>query len=163
MLTQAELKEYLSYDIESGVFTWIKPCNKRMKIGERAGSLNGEGYIQIGINKRSYLAHRLAFIYIGCELDDSEIDHINGIKTDNRIINLRNVSKSKNLQNQRKNHRNNKSSGLLGVSWHKGASKWQAHIRTDNKRIHLGYFTDPKEAHLAYINKKRLLHSTCEI
>ena len=87
-------------------------------------------------------------------------DHINGIKTDNRIANLRSVSMTVNLQNMRKANRDSLS-GLLGA--HKKRSHWESRIRVDRKQIHLGIFETPEEAHAAYLAAKRLHHSGCTI
>ena len=90
-------------------------------------------------------------------------DHINGIKDDNRWINLRSVTKSENSQNQRKSQSDNKSSGLLGVSWCKAEGKWETSINVNKKKYYIGAFHCKHEAHEAYLKKKRELHSTCTI
>jgi hypothetical protein len=88
------------------------------------------------------------------------LDHINGVRDDNRIANLRCVSASDNLNNQRTPHTNNKS-GYLGVSPFRG--KWRAVIQIEGKQVHLGVFDTPEEAHHAYIEAKRTHHQTNQL
>jgi len=113
--------------------------------------INKKGYVRTqaprinGVQKKIML-HRL----IAQAKPQQIVDHINRIRDDNRIANLRDVSQSENLQN-RCMLPNNKS-GYLGVSWNKNAKKWIAQIRRNNKQTYLGCFDDPKEAHQAYLN-----------
>lgn len=101
-LTQERLREFLHYDPESGAFWWKVPSSIRAR-GERAGSLAGaSGYRRISIKKKSYAAHRLAWLYIYGTWPTNEIDHINGVRDDNRIKNLRDVSGAENLANREK-------------------------------------------------------------
>lgn len=86
----------------------------------------------------------MAWLYIYGEFPDGEIDHINGNKADNRICNLRCVDHFTNMKNYPL-PRNNKS-GIIGVSWYKALSKWEAKIQHDGKSIHLGYFDDLDDA-----------------
>ena len=95
-------------------------------------------------------------MYYG-EHPKGDIDHINGIKDDNRIENLRDVSKSVNLQN-RKQAPKHSSSGVLGVSWHEDCQKWRASIKIQGKKKYLGLFTSKEEAHQVYVAAKRQFH-----
>ena len=159
LLTQSQLKEYLSYDVNTGVFSCIKASGYR-KVGDRVGNPNGK-YIQIGICGERHRAHRLAWLYIyGCF--PKEIDHINGDGRDNRICNLREVTHQENSQNHVKPPRHN-SSGYLGVSFFKGTNRYSAYIQADGKKKHLGYFDNSQQAHNAYLQAKRALHPTCSI
>ena len=145
-LTQEILKSILSYDETTGVFRWkIKPCNN-VKIGGIAGGLNGKGYIQIHYKDKYYCAHRLAWMYVYGVEPPLEIDHINGISTDNRIANLRSVSHRVNEQN-RSEHRGGQ---LPGACFHKGTRKWEAKISMDGKQKYLGLFKTEQEASAAY-------------
>lgn len=156
-----ELKASLDYDSETGCFKW-KINKGNVKAGNIAGTKHYHGYLTININKKQYFSHRLAWVYFYGSWPDGFIDHINGIKTDNRIVNLRTVSYTGNNQNLRRSKKTNKS-GLLGVSWHKKTKKWQASIRINGVCTSLGYFDDPNEAHEMYVHAKRKHHSTCSI
>ena len=109
-----------------------------------------------------YLGYRLAWLYVHGKLPDGDIDHINGKPSDDRIKNLRDVSRSVNLQNQRA-ARSNNSSGLLGVFFQKTMNKWTSKIQLDWKTKSLGYFDTAEEAHAAYLKAKRELHEGCTI
>lgn len=88
MITQEELKEYLHYDPLTGDFNWT--IGKRgLKVNSKAGSMNDQGYVIIRINNIRYRAHRLAWLYVYGHFPINEIDHINGVRSDNRIENLR--------------------------------------------------------------------------
>ena len=162
-LTQQIIKENLSYDSETGIFTCIKPSRTR-KTGMIAGGLNTLGYITISIENVRFYAHRMAWIYMYGDNLTGQIDHINGNRSDNRICNLRDVSALGNQQNLRTAQKNNHC-GLLGVSFDKRNKyrKWKASIFADGKRFHLGSFHTKEEAHKAYLAKKRQLHETCSI
>lgn len=164
MLTQESLKEALNYNPETGIFTWrsIKPKSNR-KIGDYAGTIMPNGYLRVGIDKKYYFLHRIAMLYVnGIMPIDFEVDHINGIRDDNRISNLRLVTSNGNRQNQRIAHSNNKS-GLLGVSFVASKNKFKARIAVDGITINLGYFADKQDAHLAYLRKKIEVHPFCTI
>jgi hypothetical protein len=151
MLTQANIKEYLDYDPLTGLFTWIASTNKKVVVGKTAGRIINKGYSQIGILGEEILAHRLAWLYMTGDWPSLYIDHINGIKSDNRWVNLRDVSNSINLIN-----RTTKvipASGLRGV-------KEVRRVKSPNKYIaksvengitkHIGTFDDKYDAALAY-------------
>lgn len=160
-LTQSRLMHLLAYDPETGVFTWrVSPTNG-VRVGTVAGGKRSDGYHQINIDGKHYRAHRLAWLYIHGHFPGL-IDHLNGIRADNRITNLRDVDCSINSQNQRRAQSANKS-GLLGVCWHKCNAKWRAQIRLDGRKKHLGLFATADEAHAAYLEAKRLHHRGCTI
>ena len=94
MITQEELKELLDYNPETGLFTWNVYNNIKNKT--TAGTFN-DGYIQIKIKQKIYQAHRLAWLYVYGEWPKGQIDHINGIRDDNRIENLRDVTNRETL------------------------------------------------------------------
>jgi hypothetical protein len=102
ILTQKQLQEILEYDPISGVFLWRKSGHKK-RVSKVAGGAIPSGYIVIGINKKTWMAHRLAWIYVNGDIPlDRFIDHINRDRSDNRINNLRLVNHSENSQNQSK-------------------------------------------------------------
>lgn len=150
------LREILAYDANTGIFTWNKKISKKIIIGEPAGCLRN-GYITINILGKRYQAHRLALIYIHGHCNSYDVDHINGIKNDNRIINLRFATRSENKQNILSIQPNNKS-GYTGVTWHKHNKFWRATITTMGKQKHIGLFKTPEEAYEAYVKAKRELH-----
>lgn len=158
-----DIIRFLNYDPDSGVFTWtqIPLYFRHLKLGDIAGHLNSHGYIQIKFSGKRYPAHRLAFLFIDGKYPKSQVDHINGVKHDNRFCNLRLVTHQENCHNiQMPNHN---TSGFVGVSWHKKAQKWAAVIRVNGKSRHLGLFTDPEEAHRAYLKAKAELHPTANL
>jgi hypothetical protein len=160
-LTQERLKKYLTYDERSGLFFWTSAAHQPLR-NKQAGCPNKQGHIRIRLERKSHYAHRLAWLYVyGC-MPTMQIDHLNGVRDDNRIANLRDVSQSVNQQNQRRAHSNNKS-GYLGVIWRRDRNKWESRIMLSGKSSHLGYFEDPSLAHEAYLLKKREIHEGCLI
>jgi hypothetical protein len=117
----------------------------------------------ISIDGKYQLAHRLAWMMVTGSEPNDDIDHVNGIRSDNRFANLRTATRGENMQNERAARSSNKSSGLLGVSWSKAAGKWAAGIKLNGKKRHLGLFTDQQAAHEAYLVAKRDLHPFCTI
>ena len=163
MNNEDRLKKALHYNPDTGVFIWINNNNSRVNAGMIAGSLNGSGYQIISIDAKRYYSHRLAWLYVYGELPSCQIDHINGIRTDNRIINLREATNAKNQQNLKKCRANNKI-GLLGVDYFKySKKKYRAQIMIDSKQKCLGYFETPEEAHEAYLDAKRKFHEFCTL
>ena len=142
MITQKELKELLHYDPETGVFMWVV-LRQGVRNGGVAGSMS-YGYIRIKVKGRSYQAHRLAWLSIHGKWPKEQIDHINHIRDDNRIENLREATNQENQRNA--SMKKNNKSGITGVYWYKRDNKWLAYIMTGGKLINLGYFTDKFEA-----------------
>lgn len=143
-LTAEYLRSILHYDRETGIFTWKVLTSSRIKLGDVAGSQNGQGYLQVKLQSRLYLAHRLAWLYMHGAWPKDQLDHVNRVRTDNRIANLREATNKQNHQNKSK-HSNN-TSGHPGVCWNKQRSKWVARIKHDYKDIHLGYFENLEDA-----------------
>lgn len=150
-LTQDELKRLFILDAESGVFYWVSGKRK----GCLAGYMHHSGYVFIAINRKRYAAHRLAWLYTYGSLPANDLDHINGVKTDNRIENLRDVPRAVNSQNRRSAHKTN-STGYLGVSA-KG-NGFRARIKLNGATTLIGTFKTPIEAHEAYLQVKRVMH-----
>jgi hypothetical protein len=150
------IQEYLDYNPDTGIFIWKKSPSKKVKEGSIAGFMQN-GYVAITFNGELQYAHRLAWLFIYGKFPDNVIDHINGIKTDNRIDNLRDVTYAVNNQNQKKGHFDSKS-GKLGVSWNSSKNKWVAKIGLNGKQRHLGYFDDVDEANDIYQKAKNLYH-----
>lgn len=162
-LTAERLRELLHYDPETGLFTWLVH-RQRNRAGTIAGSAHSMGYVEIGVSGSSYLAHRLAWLYVHGAWPVGDIDHINGNRSDNRISNLRDVTKVVNMQNRRAATTNN-ISGLMGVS--KSSAKlprWFSRIQDNSGKMrYLGTFETPDLAHAAYVNAKREMHEGCTI
>jgi len=160
MLTQERLKELLSYDPDTGIFVW-----RVRKANIRAGTIAGTyfiGYISIGIDKKRFLAHRLAFLYMNGSFPEKGfvVDHYDGNGSNNKFSNLRIVTYQINNQNKKSaNKTKNRTSQFLGVAWHSRNKKWQAHITDKHGKIHyLGIFKEEEDARQAYIKAKRILH-----
>ena len=159
-VTAENIRELLSYSQATGIFIWQSRPAKAVHVGDVAGSVNKFGYITIGIKKKIYKAHRLAWLYIYGNWPDGLIDHINGNKADNRITNLRVVNETGNSQNIRRPNRRNKS-GFLGVIWFQ--NKWRASITINRKTHRIGDYATPEEAHQAYLGAKRKHHKACTV
>lgn len=155
-LTVTRLREVLEYEAETGLFKWLVVLSNVVRSGSIAGCLNKYGYRLIRIDGNLYLAHRLAWLYMHGQWPENEIDHINGETSDNRISNLRQATRSQNMQNEKVARKSNKSCGLLGVS--KNGRGWKAEIKVDGKKLHLGSYKTPSEAHDAYVLAKGSLH-----
>lgn len=142
-ISHEKLKKALNYNEHTGIFIRSQKSLGRGKVGDVAGSVTNRGYVVISIFNTQVRAHRLAWFYVYGVFPDS-IDHINGIKTDNRIKNLRNVSQQENTKNRALN-KNNKS-GVSGVRWVQSVSKWISRISVGGKHIGLGYFDNKFDA-----------------
>ena len=156
-ITQKRLQELLSYDPETGLFINLTQRRGPAKKGSIAGCKRHNGYIYIKIDGKQYRAHRLAWLYVHGNFSGKDLDHINEIKTDNRIVNLRLATNQENGHNV-SNPSINNTSGFLGVTWHKQYQKWQAQITTNGKYKHLGYFNTAEEAYKTYLKAKREFH-----
>lgn len=154
------LKEVLSYDKESGIFTRKQSTGTRAIEGQIAGAKRADGYVSIKVDKHRFYAHRLAWMFEFGEIETGFIDHINGNPSDNRISNLRKTTNSVNQQNQRKAKKNNKA-GLLGVS--PNGNGFMARIHINGKTTYLGNFETSSKASNAYLEAKRNLHEGCTI
>jgi HNH endonuclease/AP2 domain len=150
-LSQEKLKELFSYDPETGKFESNQKSGKRRK-----GFLHPKGYVMYGIEKKAYLAHRLAWLYVYGEMPSLYIDHINRVKNDNRISNLRLVNHAENGQNR--NVSITSKSKVKGVYWNKNSKKWLAYITFQKKKRYLGGFDSLEDAKAAYGNEAARIH-----
>jgi hypothetical protein len=145
------------YEPSTGIFTWAVSA-RGISAGKVAGSISIHGYRLIKLGRKPFRAGRLAWFLTHGEWPSGEIDHINGNKLDDRIANLRVVDRAGNSQNKGGAQKNNKSCGLLGVTWNKQHRRWQSKIMANGIRYHVGYFNDPHEASAAYMEAKSRLH-----
>ena len=151
------MRRLLDYEPDTGIFYWRIQPSRSVKAGAVAGSVNDEGYRYITIDRKAFAAHRLAWLYTHGVWPEQQIDHINGVKADNRIANLRDVPQSMNQHNQVRTKKNN-TSGFCGVSWEKRDKRWRAMIMVNGRKQHIGLFDTPEAAHAAYLVAKLRLH-----
>ena len=156
-LTTDRVRQVLDYAPLTGIFTW-KIAHKRIGRGQIAGSLDLHGYQKIGLDGKIYSAHRLAWLYIHGIFPPQHLDHINGDRADNRLVNLRLCDRFLNQQNRSLS--GSGATGYLGVSFNKNAQKFAAEIRYQGFRKHLGIFHTAFEAHEAYMAAKKILHQS---
>lgn len=151
------LKEILSYEPSTGTFIWLKPSGRRVKVGDVARSKDSAGYFRVMVDNQSYRLHVLAWFYVHGVWPEHEVDHINRCRSDNRIENLRCVTRSQNQQNMWRGNQN--TSGYRGVSWHRQAQKWGAKIMVGYKGISLGLYDDVMDAARAYREAAKKYHT----
>ena len=141
------LQDMFTY--EQGKLYWNYSPRANVKTGDEAGSTDAYGYVCIKINQKIYKAHRLIYIMFNGHIPNRlQIDHINGIRNDNRIENLRVVTNQQNQFNKK----------VKGVDFHKKTSKWRARITRDKQLHHLGLFDTEEEARQAYLKAKKIYH-----
>ena len=145
----------LSYDSANGAFVWKHNMRGPVKAGDPAGFVRQNGdymFACIKVDGRIYRAHRLAWLYVTGEFPDNEIDHINGNPMDNRIENLRDATRMSNAQNHFR------TGGVLPVGVFRLGEKYGSRIKVNYKYKHLGTFTDPGDAHQAYLSARMKYH-----
>lgn len=153
MLTQSRLKELLKYNPEQGLFFWVNPPSNRAKVGVPCGTVAKNGYVVIRIDRVLHYAHRLSWLYMYGYMPEKKLDHINQIKSDNRILNLRECDDAQNAQNR---SRTKGKPGLMGA--YKSKLRWTSRIRVDGRDVYLGHFKTEQEAHEAYLSAKQAMH-----
>jgi len=145
LITHDRLLERIKYDPLTGAFTWLTH-QKSTEIGKEAGCIDNCGYRKIAVDRHPYMGHRLAWFYVHKEWPEV-IDHINGVRNDNRLCNLRNTDMRGNMQNWAM-HRDGK--GQPGVSKRLKGGRYHAHIFVNGVTHHLGAFDTEEEACEAY-------------
>ncbi len=149
-INAAVLREFLDYDAETGKLAW-KPRDRRWFSSDRAHTIwnvrfagkpaftaDSCGYRIGAVFRITLKAHRVIWMIVHGEWPPEDVDHINGVRSDNRLANLRAVSRSVNLHNVAK--RSDNLSGVTGVHWHAKANKWAAEIKVDGAALYLGLF-----------------------
>jgi HNH endonuclease len=147
-MTPTRLRELFKYDAVTGEFARIVN-RQRYAAGTIAGWIDAYGYRCIGIDGKSYKAHRLAWLWMTGEFPACEIDHIDGNPLNSRWENLRAADHGQNARNQKL--RADNKSGFKGVR--ANCQKWVARIRVNGKTVVIGSFVTPEAAHAAYAAK----------
>lgn len=145
-MTQNKIKELFEY--RDGKLYWVVSLYRQPCIGKIAGTKNGNGYMQVRVNGKIVLQHRVIFLYHHGYLPKF-IDHIDHDRTNNRIENLRPATPRENQSNRRVGKNN--TSGFTGVSWDRINKKFEATSRLNGKKINLGRYATAKEASEVYI------------
>ena len=142
-ITREEALQLIEPNFETGKLYWkVRRGGPAIKGGE-VGSFVG-GYLKVKLKGKSYPVHRIMWLLAYGEHPDRFVDHINGDRVDNRLCNLRLVTKAENAKNRLATK--GSKSGLNGVTWRKDNLKWRAYIRWDNNLEHLGSYDDFFEA-----------------
>lgn len=169
------LRALLSYDRESGHLTWLpRPAsvfktrgafvtwNKRYAGSSEHHVDTHSGYMVLCIEGRRFYAHRVAWALATGSWPVNVIDHVDGVRTNNKLANLRDVCERTNQQNQRRPHVTNKV-GLMGVSFSKQRGMFASFIKHEGRTKLIGYFADAEAAHAAYVQAKRAHHAGCHL
>lgn len=144
-LIQAEARRLFDYDPETGLLTRLVTCCNTAKAGMIVGSIGSDGYPTVTVNYYSYKVHRIIWLWWYGYFPDNQIDHINRVRNDNRICNLREVTQTHNRINT--GLPSNNSSGVKGVNYNKVKGWWVATIYTKGNGAHyLGMHDDFIEA-----------------
>ena len=153
MITPERLRELVSYDPETGIFTNLV-ARPNMKVGQEAGWMVGKGYRSLCLDGTSYRANRLAWFWLTGEWPTVLVDHIDRDRANNRASNLRLATPAENARNCKLSKRN--ASGHKGVYWYKQLEKWTAQIRVNRKLLSLGYFAQKADAIAARLEAERV-------
>jgi len=153
-LTKDYLKTIIKYNPETGEMNKLHYYRPNC-IGKLLKNDGKNRYKNIEICGKVYKQHRIAWLYV-YGIMPKEIDHINGIRSDNRLCNLREVTRSQNIQNI--GIRSNNTSGYKGVIFEAKKKKWRARITLDYKLINLGYYCNAESAFIAYCEAAKKYH-----
>ena len=149
------LRNRFSYNPITGVVSYavnVGRADKKRFVGDEAGRVTQEGYREIKINGKHYRCHRIAWAIHYGEWPKNQIDHINGVKLDNSIANLRDVPQAINMQNQFRAHKRNSSgSSIVGVTKNKNSNKFVVSGYVDGSPVYVGGFSNLDSAELASI------------
>lgn len=150
-------RDLILCNFDTGDIFWVNPPSNRVKIFSKAISTTSCGYMDIGINGSRFLSHRVIWAMRHNGLSASlQIDHINCIRTDNRISNLRLATNSQNMMNTKL--RSTNSSGYKGVWFDKTNSTWVGEVWVNKKKHRVGRFSSPQDAAMAVEQKRAELH-----
>lgn len=146
-ISHSELLRILAYSPETGQFTWKIQASPKAKIGQIAGSVVALGYLSVKYRGIGYLAHRLAWFYVNGEWPQTDLDHHDLDKRNNKISNLREATVSQNAANRRLS--SNNTTGFKGIRA-RANNRWRAAIEHHGKHISLGTYGSKEQAHAAY-------------
>ena len=150
------VRSILGYNPDTGVIAWKVAKANNIRVGDVAGNTNNTGYMQVCIDGRRYCTHRIAWLIYYGRWPRDQLDHINGVTTDNRIVNLREASRAENMQN--KASASGSTSRFVGVHWDARSGMWRAQIMIGGKKKHIGRFQKEAEAASAYAAVKAATH-----
>jgi len=155
---QKLLNAELRYAPDTGIFTWVRSGRGRWKrAGEVAGSLHSGGYIRIGVLGIDFFAHRLAYLFMTGDWPANEVDHINGVRSDNRWGNLRSATCAENRRNCA-GHPSRLISQFKGVTSEHRSNRFKAQITVNGKTFKLGHFDNEVDASAAYQRAATAMH-----
>ena len=165
--TAAYVRQALDYNPGTGIFTWlVRPLEHfpdarawriwNTRYAGRETGCNSHGYRVLVIENRHYPAHRVAWLWMTGSWPKEQIDHKNGVRSDNRFSNLREATSAENHQNR--SIISNNTSGILGVSWNTRECMWAAQIHVEGKVKFLGYYSEREDAKARYLSEKANLH-----
>lgn len=154
-LTYERARELFNYEPASGVLTWRVNKGSRGINGAVISSVSTQGYLRVSVSKKSYLVHRIAFLLMTGRWPDEQIDHANGVRTDNRWENLRPATSHQNTMNQ--GVRDDNTSGIKGVYFCKKRKKWVAQIVIHGQCYNLGRFLTIEEAKVVRLGASALV------
>lgn len=156
MISHSRLKELFDYSPDGGFIRKVV-LNRRSKVGEYVyGFSDRLGYKYASVDSKTYPMHRLIWAWHGHE--ESELDHVNRIRSDNRIENLRPASRCQNMWNKGK--QSNNTSGVKGVCWKKDKDAWSVRLGVEGRRLHIGYFKEIELAELVAIEARAKYHGS---
>lgn len=158
MITQEMVKSSFNYDPFTGEFhrTVIRDrWGNQTSVWRKVGTPREDGYFEVMAFGMTFKLHRLAFLYMIGVHPSGEVDHVNGVRSDNRWSNLRVVDKSSNMKNRGTNHNN--TSGVSGVTWFSDCERWRARININGERVSLGLFKTFDEAVAARRGAEQIL------
>lgn len=147
----SRLKDVLSYDCNTGIFTWVIPPKGHPRLFGRAAGCISTGYSLIKIDNQKYKSHRLAWLYFYGEEPAGDIDHINGNRLDNSISNLRIATNPQNQANRSRNKNKSLPKGVRKI----GYGMFQARISFNRKQISLGAYKTVEDAEAAYFSASK--------
>jgi hypothetical protein len=151
-------RELIRYEPETGEFFYTARRSNACRKDGRAGTQGQRGVVIVRLDGKTYLAHRVAFLLMTGEWPKNDVDHIDGVPSNNRWSNLRDVPHKNNTYNIHGTPSHKRHSRLLGAHWCSQGQHWKSSITVDGKAIYLGVFASDEEASSAYLEAKRRLH-----